>query len=163
MLFKIEVMKQILYVFLGLLALSGSAQNREEAKVIQAVDNFFKAFHAKDSMALKKVVHTEAVLQTIGKTMEGNEHLKNKKFNDFIKVIASIPDSVNFQERLMDYSIQIDLPMANAWTTYEFWLNGTFHHCGVNSFQLLKEGTSWKIIYLVDTRRKLDCSNETEE
>lgn len=99
----------------------------------------------------------------MGKTMEGIERLENENFNDFIKAITSIPDSVNFQERLVNYSIQIDGPMANAWTPYEYRLNGKFHHCGVNSFQLIKEGTSWKIIYLIDTRRKLGCSNETEE
>lgn len=47
--------------------------------------------------------------------------------------------------------------MANAWTNYEFWLNDEFHHCGVNSFQLLKEDDIWKIIYLVDIRRVEDC------
>ncbi len=47
--------------------------------------------------------------------------------------------------------------MANAWTPYEFWYNGNFSHCGVNSFQLIKKDEKWKIIYLVDTRRKEGC------
>ena len=46
--------------------------------------------------------------------------------------------------------------MANAWTPYQFWFNDQFSHCGVNSFQLIKVDNTWKIFFLVDTRRK-DC------
>ncbi len=47
--------------------------------------------------------------------------------------------------------------MANVWAPYEFYLNNDFSHCGVNSFQLFFDGIQWKIIYLIDTRRKQGC------
>ncbi|MBT8322548.1 MAG: nuclear transport factor 2 family protein, partial [Eudoraea sp.] len=74
-----------------------------------------------------------------------------------VEAIVSIPDTVKFEERIHSYQISIDGPMANAWTPYEFWLNDQFSHCGVNSFQLINDGSSWKIIYLIDTRRREDC------
>ena len=52
--------------------------------------------------------------------------------------------------------------MAHVWAPYEFWYNGEFSHCGVNSFQLFKEEDTWKIIYLIDSRRKEDCNNASE-
>ena len=55
---------------------------------------------------------------------------------------------------ILGFDIKIDGNMANAWTPYEFWFDGNFSHCGINSFQLIKEDKTWKIIYLVDTRRK---------
>ena len=150
-------MKSLLSIIFGLISLAISAQNPEEIKVKQAVDDFFTAFHAQDSIAMKNLVYPEVVLQTIGIDKDGNQMLKTENFNDFIRSIASIPDSVKFQERLTNYSIQVDGAMANAWTSYEFWLNNKFHHCGVNSFQLFKDTKGWKIIYLIDTRRKDDC------
>ncbi|WP_419211688.1 nuclear transport factor 2 family protein [Maribacter sp. X9] len=155
-------MKRFFYVFFGLFSFVLTAQNEDEIGVKRALDDFFTAFHAQDSVALKNIVHPEIVLQTIGKTKDGDEQLKNEDFHIFLKSIVSIPDSIRFEERLMDYSIQIDGPMANAWTPYEFWLNAEFHHCGVNSFQLLKEKGNWKIIYLIDTRRKDNCYRRTE-
>lgn len=155
-------MKNLVYVFLGLISWAMCSQNTEEAQVKQAVDDFFSAFHAQDSVALKSVVHPEIVLQTIAKSKEGNVRLAQENFGAFMKSIVSIPDSVSFQERLTGYDIRIDGPMANVWTPYAFWLNDEFHHCGVNSFQLLKEGSAWKIIYLIDTRRKSGCTNETK-
>ena len=83
--------------------------------------------------------------------------MRTEDFSKFLKSIVSIPDTVNFQEKILSFSIQVDGAMANAWTPYEFWYNDAFSHCGVNSFQLFKDGADWKIIYLIDTRRKKGC------
>lgn len=155
-------MKKIIYFSLVLLSMVATAQNSSENDVKETIDSFFKAFHAQDSIALKNIVHPTIILQTISTTKDGESWLKNENYDSFVKSIVAIPNSTSFQERILDYSIQIDGPMANAWTTYEFWLNDTFHHCGVNSFQLLKEtDDSWKIIYLIDTRRIEDCEPST--
>ena len=150
-------MRPIFLVITLLIGLNTTAQHPEEIKVKQVVDDFFTGFHAQDSVAIKNTVHPEVVLQTIGMDKNGNKILKSEDFSDFLGSIVSIPDSVNFQERLTNYTIQIDGAMANAWTSYEFWLNDEFHHCGVNSFQLFKDTEGWRIIYLIDTRRKEDC------
>ena len=54
-------------------------------------------------------------------------------------------------------SIVMKSVFIDAWTPYSFFLNDTFSHCGVNNFQLLKKEGEWKIIYLIDTRRKEGC------
>jgi hypothetical protein len=97
------------------------------------------------------------ILQTISKKNDGNNEVRTDAFEQFLRSIISIPDSVGFREEILNYQIKIDGPMANAWTPYKFWLNETFSHCGVNSFQLAKGRDGWKIIYLIDTRRKEEC------
>ena len=137
-------------------------QSTEEESVKNTVNQFFSAFHAQDSIGLTNLVGPDIVLQTIGTGKDGNTILRNDNFNDFIHSIVSIPDSINFKEKLLDYSIQVDGSMANAWTPYEFWVNGKFSHCGVNSFQMVKLEETWKIIYLIDTRRKEGCEGQTD-
>ena len=155
-------MKLPLFFIFGLINLVALAQTEEEIQVKQNIIEFFDAFHAKDSIAMKKMVYPSILLQTIGVNNEGKSVLKTENFDDLVKSIISIPDSTNFQERIKSYSIQTDGNMANAWTPYEFWINNEFHHCGVNSFQLFREENKWKIIYLIDTRRKSDCSALSE-
>jgi hypothetical protein len=155
-------MKLPLFFIFGLMNLVALAQNEEELQVEQTIIEFFDAFHAQDSIAIKKTVYPSILLQTIGVNKEGKSVLKTENFTDLVESIISIPDSTNFQERILSYSIQIDGNMANAWTPYEFWINNEFHHCGVNSFQLFREENTWKIIYLIDTRRKRDCSPLSE-
>ena len=76
---------------------------------------------------------------------------------DSVALRESVSKDIVLQTIGKTYNIQIDGPMANAWTNYEFWVNDSFSHCGVNSFQLFNDQGSWKIIYLIDTRRKEGC------
>ncbi len=147
------------YILLTLLLISAnlSAQKSEIEKVRSTIEKFFEGFHNQDSSLITQTTSKNIIMQTIAKDSLGNDFVLNEDFSKFLKSIVGIPESTKFKEVIMDYSIQIDGPMANAWTSYEFWLNDTFHHCGVNSFQLFKEDSQWKIIYLIDTRRKDNC------
>ena len=148
-------------IFILTLLLSSSnmnyAQSNEEAEVRATIETFFKGFHDQDSLVIKSVVSEDIKLQTMGHDGEGNSRLRTDSFPQFLKSITSIPDTLEFREELLDFDIRIDRPMANAWTPYRFWINGELSHCGVNSFQLFHDGSTWKIIYLADTRRRKDC------
>ncbi len=133
------------------------AQEAGQMAVKRTIEAFFNGFHKQDSLLIKKTVSKDLILQTIGRKKDGANAIRTDDFGKFLKSIVSIPDSVNFEEKLLSFNIQIDGAMANAWTPYEFWLNDKFSHCGVNSFQLFKEGEDWKIIYLIDTRRREGC------
>lgn len=101
-------MKKLYSLFLILVTMGARAQNSAEIEVNQSIENFFQAFHTQDSVGLKNSAHANIVLQTIGKTKDGAPLLKNENYNDFVDSMVSIPDSINFQERILDYSIQID-------------------------------------------------------
>jgi len=149
-------MRTFLFTLILVISYSSSAQSETEA-VQQTIDTFFKGFHEKDSILMKSVVADGIIMQTIGRDKEGETVLRDTEFSNFLKNIVSIPDSIPYREEITAYSIKIDGPMANAWTDYKFWLRNSMSHCGVNSFQLLNQGGQWRIIYLIDTRRKKDC------
>ena len=150
-------MKQLLFIFSFLFVLSLQAQNPEEEAAKQAVVKFFEAFHKQDTIALRAMTKGDVRLQSISVDKEGKSNLNESEYGQFLKNIASIPKDRTFEEKLLGFNVQVDGNMANVWTPYEFWYQGKMSHCGVNSFQLMKEGDSWKIIYLVDTRRGEGC------
>ena len=135
----------------------GLGQDSDKEAVKKAVEMFFDGFHNQDSMAIKGTTSADIIMQTVGRDENGISTVKPTKFNKFLKSIVSIPDTTKFREKLLSYKIQVDGNMANAWTPYEFWINDTLSHCGVNSFQLHKKNGTWKIIYIIDTRRRDDC------
>jgi hypothetical protein len=143
-------MKTIL-VSLMLIFSSATYSQNEEAK--QVVVTFFKGFHAKDSITMKSVCADKMILQSISESSKGTQ-LKNDSAQDFFRSIATIPNTILFEEKLLDYSIQVDGAMAHVWTPYEFYLNNKLSHKGVNAFTLFKDNGLWKIVYLIDTRRK---------
>ena len=136
------------------------AQKAEEDAVRMAIDNFFIGFHQKDRVIMENAVSKDVVMQTIGKNREGKIIVKTEVYDDFINSIIAIPEESTYEEKLLDYTVQVDGDMAHVWTPYEFWYNKEFSHCGVNSIQLVKLDGKWKIVYLIDTRRKENCVKE---
>ena len=134
------------------------AQEDENAKVKATINTFFEGFHKGDTILVKSVMMDKMVLQTTYKTKEGNNVLVSEESSKLMSAIANRPSDQKWDERLLNYNIQVDGLMAHVWTPYEFWLNDEFSHCGVNSFQLFNDNGQWKIIYLIDTRRKQGCN-----
>lgn len=135
------------------LLLSGVVFSQENSPKV-TIEAFFTAFHQKDSVALKAFCHKDIRLQTVANTKNGTQ-LKSDQLEDFLKSIASIPNGLKIYEKLLDYKVTIDGDLAHVWTPYEFYVNDTLSHVGVNAFTLLKDNGKWRIIHLIDTRRKL--------
>ncbi|WP_445719405.1 nuclear transport factor 2 family protein [Flavobacterium sp.] len=125
----------------------------QQQEVKNTVDDFFAAFHAKDTVALRELCHPEIVLRTVANTKEGNK-LKDEKFDEFLNSIATIPANLKIFEKLIDYKVEIDGNLAHVWTPYEFYVNGDLSHIGANAFTLYNDNGKWQIIHLIDTRRK---------
>lgn len=144
------MIKKILMAIVLLTSLNSNAQNEEVQKTIET---FFEGFHARDSLKLKSICSDKLILQSISEGQNGVK-LSDATAAEFYKSIASIPNDMKFYEKLLSYSIQVDGAMANVWTPYEFYINVNLSHKGVNAFTLFKENGNWKIIYIIDTRRK---------
>lgn len=146
----------LILMFLNFTAFSQT----EKDSVRQPIEIFFDGFHARDSIVMKSVFHKDPVIQTVGKTKDGTTKLFTEELEKVLKGIVSIPLETEFKEVIHDYVIKLDGDMANVWTPYSFYVNEAFSHCGVNNFQLLKQNGEWKIIYLIDTRRREGCEEK---
>ena len=125
----------------------------QDSEIQLTIGNFFNAFHQRDSVALKKVCSENLVLHSISESEKGPK-FSIQKASDFFKSIAAIPLSMKFEEKILSYKVQVDGTMAHVWTPYEFYVNDKLSHSGVNSFHLYKENDVWKVVYILDTRRK---------
>ena len=143
-------MKKLLIIITVLVSNLIFAQEKTP-KVI--VEDFFIAFHTKDTVALRELCHPEIVLRTVANTKEGYK-LEAENFDDFLKSIATIPANLKIFEKLIDYKVEIDGNLANVWTPYEFYVNDKLSHIGANAFTLYNDNGKWQIIHLIDTRRK---------
>ncbi len=147
----------LIILFSGLSSFAQDSQDETDAK--QVVIEFFEAFHQQDSVALKNLAHSTITMQSIAEGKEGKNKLSSNEYSDFVKAITSIPADTKFEEKLHSFDMQVNGPLANVTTPYSFYLNGSLSHCGVNSFTMVKETEAWKIVYLIDTRRKENCDS----
>ncbi|RSK40225.1 nuclear transport factor 2 family protein [Mangrovimonas spongiae] len=152
-------MIKILRFVACLIVTTAIGQTNSEMKVKHTIETFFEGFHKGDTTLMKSVLADKVLLQTAFKDKEGKDQLVSEDLSKLISAIGNRPEEQKWNEKLLSYNIQVDGNMANAWTPYEFWFNGSFSHCGVNSFQLFNDNGTWKIIYLIDTRRREGCQN----
>lgn len=145
----------LLAVFTVLFSHTSLAQT-EKDEVKKAIQTMFDGMRAGDSSMVHSVFIDEVAMQTIAANRQGGMALTDGSLTDFLNALGTPHEQV-WDERILSYEIKIDGAMASVWTPYEFYAGENFSHCGVNSFQLMKGAEGWKIIYLVDTRKREGC------
>ncbi len=147
----------LVLITLSMLVISYNAQAQyEEDAVKKVIRTMFDGMRAGDSSMVHSVFIDDVRMQTIAPNRQGEMALRDGSLADFLNALGTPHDQV-WDERILSYEVKIDGAMAAVWTPYEFYAGEKFSHCGVNSFQLMKGKNGWKIIYLVDTRRRGDA------
>ncbi len=136
------------------------AQTAEDS-IKTVINQMFTAMKNADGARLKSVFTDSALLQSISRTPDGKTIVKNEPISDFIEIVGKQPAGAS-DERISFESVKTDGQLASAWTPYAFYYKGQLHHCGVNSFQLVKINNDWKIQYIIDTRKKDGCPVEAK-
>jgi hypothetical protein len=152
-------MKKIVFlVSVMFISVATFAQQSATDGVKQSINTMFDAMRKGDSTLLKSVFAKEMVLQSVSTNKEGKAVISTDSANDFAKAIGT-PHTGIYDERITYGDIKIDGDLASVWAPYKFYLGDKFSHCGVDVFSLMKAAGGWKIIYIVDTRRKDNCIN----
>jgi hypothetical protein len=147
--------KLILCAFI-LLSLKSFAQQTEQDAIKQTINTMFTAMRKGDSTMLRSTFAKGIAFQGVANKKDGTVSLETENPNDFIKMVGT-PHKGVYDERITFADIKIDGPLASVWAPYKFYLDDKYSHCGVDVFQLMKTADGWKIIYIVDTRRKDNC------
>lgn len=116
----------------------------------------FDAMRKTDSTALRATFAKGMVLNSIDKAKDGSTVMITESADEFVKSVGT-PHKGIYDERITFSDIKIDGELASVWAPYKFYVGDKFNHCGVDVFQLMKTTAGWKIIYIVDTRRKDAC------
>ena len=140
-------------IFFLLISSFSFAQNTSEKEIIKPIENLFNAMKSADSLGVKNAFSGSAIMQTFGK----NQEIRTDKVEDFAKQVGA-SQAGDLDEKFTISKILVDGNMASVWVPYQFYYKGNFSHCGVNSFQLAKINNEWKIQYIIDTRRKDNCT-----
>lgn len=147
--------KILLLLFISVTCISVKAQTETDS-VKAVIQQLFTAMRTTDTVLLRSCFDANAIMQTIVTNKEGKTAVQNEEISTFISQVARLPKG-SADERIEFEGIHLDGMLANVWTPYRFYFNDQFSHCGADDFTLVKVSGQWKIRYLIDTRRKLDC------
>ncbi len=137
-----------------LLAANASASDAVEAaeSPLAAVDGLFEAMAVHDTHRARQLILPGA--QFIVVRPDGTSVLRDDA--GFIESLAQRPESV-LRERMWNHQVLVDGPMAQVWGPYDFHIDGTFSHCGVNTIGLVRGADGWRVAAVSYTMRKDDC------
>lgn len=139
-------------VGLGLLAVEARAgDSADEQKVLETVQRFFDAMADRDAKAALEVMVPEGRFFSL-REENGETMMRSSTNEEFAQGLET--QERDLLERFWEAEVRIHGGIATVWTPYDFFLDGEFHHCGIDAFDLLNDGTGWKItggVYTVET------------
>jgi hypothetical protein len=159
--FSRVVQKAYLATLLVLLAgwgrgLMAQSQTSAEEEVKQAVETMFRGMYEGDSAMVHAVIADRVKMETAGHK-DGKSMIHEGSLGRFLEAVGTPHDEV-WDERISGLKIMVDDNIATAWMNYSFYRGEEFSHCGVNAMTFFRTDDGWKIVYLIDTRRKENCN-----
>ena len=118
----------------------------DNATPLAAVETFFEAMAANNWDLAESVMIDDAVLYGY-RIEDGEVRLGRVTAADYIASARGRSDRL--LERIWDVEVLQHDRLATVWTPYDFFLNGEFHHCGRNSFSLIRDDNGWRIAGVV--------------
>lgn len=144
-------------------ALAVIAQGKtDEAAVREAVLDLFHAMRAQDTAMLGDCFVPEGRLLTTKVDLEGVPVIRETAIAQFKSMVAASQGRL-LDEQVTAWDIRIDGNLAAVWADYLLYVDGNFVHCGVDAIQLARVRQDWKIVQVMDTRRKEGCIERPED
>ncbi len=127
----------------------------EEQEVLNVANSLFETLTARDKAKALTFFRPDGAAQVVVENADGTRRYRHMSWGAFI---TGIPDSgPRFVERLTNPAVEIDGDIAMIWSDYVATIDGKVNHCGVNHFDLVREGGRWKILNITWTQRTTGC------
>lgn len=135
----------VLVVLLGGGALVSPAHaqpvSTDERDVIAVVQKFFDAMATCDAASARAITLPEGRLYRF--VVGTPDPVRSSTFEEFNNGLAACTRTL--LERMWSPQVRVHKGIASLWAPYDFWLNGAFSHCGIDSFELVKTPEGWKL------------------
>ena len=151
----VEACALLLALPLGAMRAQSSASTPVRDSVLTVVNHFFSAMESRDTAALREMLLTDG--HTVAMSNRGDStSVRTRPNGDFIGFVAQ--RSERLRERIWEPQVLQRGAMALVWAPYDFYLDHTFSHCGVDSFTLARTGTGWRIVDVAFTIEPTGCA-----
>jgi len=141
----------LIMLILSFSPLAHEDKQEMQQSVLTPINNMFDAMRAHQGEKLLAQFTQDAILERANKKNE----IQISDLNKFANTISSAQKHLD--EKIFNIKVHQSGNLASVWTPFAFYLDGKLSHCGVNSFQLIKQQGQWKIRYLIDNGFVGDC------
>ena len=146
----------LLAMLLAAAPVAAHAQSNDTAAVLGTLERFTAALRAKDSTAMRALLHEQARFTLLRPAPTGGSRVMLLDAATFPR-LTSDPKGPALDEPIRNPVVQIDGDLATVWAEYQVRIAGKVSHCGYDAFQLVRQADGWKILNVSDTFRREGC------
>lgn len=119
------------------------AQENEHEQILATVQKFFDAIASRNRTLLESILVPNSLNISVRETENGDPQFSTRSYEEVVSALTRPGRSA--LERSWEETVLVQGHIAVVWTPYDFHIDGEFSHCGVDSFQLIKQEGSWLI------------------
>ena len=113
----------------------------DEREVLAVVQRLFDAMASCDGAAARSLSMPEGRLYRLEPGADTG--VRSSTFEEFSASLQKCGRQM--LERMWSPQVRVHKGIATVWTPYDFWLDGKFSHCGIDSFELVKTAEGWRL------------------
>lgn len=132
-----------------------SSAGSEEAAVLAPVERLLGAIATRDAAAMLRAGRPDGKLTGVVERPDGTRAIRSVTLAEFSQLVAS--GAQGAEERSGAPMVRVDGDIAMVWARYAFFVEGKIRHCGVNHFDLVREGGTWTILSITWSQRTTGC------
>lgn len=136
-------MRLVLPLLLLPAALAAQTPRADSLAVLAIADSALAAISRNDFVAFTDLILEGTSITSIAETPQGRRIRVRLREADRAGETAD-----HLSERGFGGEARVEGPLAMVWLPYDFHVNNTWSHCGVDIFTLVRGDTGWKIAAL---------------
>ena len=147
---------------LALSAGNACAQDDDRTAILAVMQLAFDAVHSQNPDDWRAIQLAEGTTLSFRPHPDGDAGRMEMRIARNEAFVANrTDDGHDYVERwTSDPTVLMRGPIAVVWGEYEFWIDGEFSHCGVDSVDLVKLNGKWKIANFMWTVEKDRCPTD---
>jgi ketosteroid isomerase-like protein len=130
------------------------AQTAEDS-VRATVQEFFRTMTARDSAGARRVLLDDGVTWGMRESDKGFVTWR-QAHAEYLARLGKPGEK--WLERMWQPTVLVHGRVATLWTAYDFHVDGTFSHCGVDAITLVRTDDGWRIASFVYTVEPTGCA-----
>ena len=119
------------------------SQSDDRAAILETVQKFFDSIEFRDRQLLESILVPNSLNISARELDDGEAQFNVMSYDEVVSALTR--PGRNAKERSWDETVLIQGNIAVVWTPYDFHVDGVFSHCGIDSFQLIKQDGQWLI------------------
>ena len=132
------------------------AQRADSAGAVVVAQALLRAISTRDTAAARAVMLPGAQFVSVQQPAPATARPRIQTDTDFFRTLPQGTDRL--LERMWAPTVVLLGSLAEVRTPYDFHINGTFSHCGVDVFTLVEVRGEWRVGALAYTVQRMGCA-----